>query len=283
MKFHGKSPYGEAAAIKTIRQGSPRSSGFGERRGAVVEERLQKILAGAGLASRRAVEKMVSEGRISVNGVVVRQQGTKADVNRDEIRVDGKLISCETEKVYIVLNKPGGYVTTLSDPQGRPIVTDLLKGVVERVFPVGRLDYDSEGLLFLTNDGDFAQWLQHPRYKVPKTYRVKIEGRLNKLEMQSLEKGIDLPDGRFAPSLIITDKLNPKSTWLRLTIHDGRNRVIRRAFDSIGHCVTRLIRVSFGDITLDSLGEGEWRPLRQREVGQLMAQSQAQKNRKKLS
>jgi len=244
---------------------------------------LQKILSGAGLASRRAAEKMVSEGRISVNGVVVRQQGIRADVNRDEIRVDGKLISCETEKVYIVLNKPSGYVTTLSDPQRRPIVTDLLKGVVERVFPVGRLDYDSEGLLLLTNDGDFAQRLQHPRYRVPKTYRVKIEGRLNRLELQSLEKGIDLPDGRFAPSSITTDKLNPKSTWLRLTIHDGRNRVIRRAFDSIGHSVARLIRISFGDITLASLGEGEWRPLRHGEVGQLMLQSQAPENRKKLS
>jgi 23S rRNA pseudouridine2605 synthase len=245
-----------------------------------VEERLQKILSNAGLASRRAAEKMVSDGRISVNGVVVRQPGTKADIDRDEIRVDGKLISCEIDKVYIVLNKPTGYVTTLSDPQGRPIVTDLLKGVAERVFPIGRLDYDSEGLLLLTNDGDFAQRLQHPRYKVPKTYRVKIEGRLNRIELQALERGIDLPDGRFAPSEIVTEKVNPKSTWLRLTIHDGKNRVIRRAFDSIGHSVTRLVRVSFGDITLDSIGEGQWRPLTHGEVGQLMLQSQAQQSRK---
>ena len=248
-----------------------------------VEERLQKILSGAGVASRRAAEKMVSDGRISVNGVIVRQQGTRADVKRDEIRVDGKLISCETEKVYILLNKPGGYVTTLNDPEGRPIVTDLLGGVAERVFPVGRLDYDSEGLLLLTNDGDFAQRLQHPRFKVPKTYRVKIEGRLNRLELQTIEKGMELPDGKFAPSAVSTEKLNPKSTWLRLTIHDGRNRVIRRAFDSLGHSVTRLIRVSFGDLTLDSLGEGEWRALRHGEVGQLMAQSQAPQNSKKLS
>ncbi|MBW6485414.1 MAG: rRNA pseudouridine synthase [Syntrophobacterales bacterium] len=248
-----------------------------------MEERLQKILAGAGVSSRRAAERMISDGRISVNGVVVRQPGTKADADRDEIRVDGKLISCETEKVYIVLNKPSGYVTTLSDPEGRPIVTDLLSGVAERVFPVGRLDYDSEGLLLLTNDGDFAQRLQHPRFKVPKTYRVKIEGRLNRLELQSLEKGMELPDGKFAPSSVIMEKVNPKSTWLLLTIHDGRNRVIRRAFDLLGHSVTRLIRVSFGDLTLDSLGEGEWRALRHGEVGQLMAQSQAQKNSKKLA
>jgi 23S rRNA pseudouridine2605 synthase len=250
----------------------------GLRKGRVdsVEERLQKILANAGLASRRAAEKMVADGRISVNGVVVRQQGIRADIGRDEIRVDGKLVSFETEKVYIVLNKPAGYVTTLNDPQGRPIVTDLLKGVSERVFPIGRLDYDSEGLLFLTNDGDFAQRLQHPRYQVPKTYRVKVEGRLNRIELQGLEKGIDLPDGRFAPSMIVAERFNPKSTWLRLTIHDGRNRVIRRAFDSIGHSVARLIRVSFGDITLETLGEGEWRSLSHAEIGKLVKQSQTQ-------
>lgn len=248
-----------------------------------MEERLQKILSGAGIASRRAAEKMIADGRISLNGVVVREPGTKADVDRDEIRVDGKLISCETEKVYLVLNKPGGFVTTLSDPEGRPIVTDLIKGVGERVFPVGRLDYDSEGLLFLTNDGDFAQHLQHPRYKVPKTYRVKVEGRLTRVEIQNLEKGIDLSDGRFAPSAVIVEKLNPKSTWLRLTIHDGRNRVIRRVFDSMGHSVTRLVRVSFGDVALDSLGEGEWRHLSSGEVRQLRKQAQPEKNRKKLS
>ncbi len=248
-----------------------------------MEERLQKILSNAGLSSRRAAEKMISDGRISVNGVVVREQGTRADAGRDEIRVDGKLVSFENEKVYIVLNKPAGYVTTLSDPQGRPIVTDLLKGVAERVFPIGRLDYDSEGLLLLTNDGDFAQRLQHPRYKVPKTYRVKIEGRLNRIELQGLEKGIDLPDGRFAPTFIATEKFNPKSAWLRLTIHDGRNRVIRRAFDSIGHSVTRLVRVSFGDITLEALGEGEWRSLSHGEVALLVRQSQAHQEGKKLS
>ncbi len=162
-------------------------------------ERLQKILSRAGVASRRAGEKMIAEGRISVNGAVVTEPGTKADPERDEIRVDGRLVSLETEKLYIALHKPPGYVTTLSDPQGRPIVTDLLTGVAERVYPVGRLDYDSEGLLILTNDGEFAQRLQHPRYGIPKTYRVKVEGNLTKGELKALEDGIDLPDGRFAP------------------------------------------------------------------------------------
>jgi 23S rRNA pseudouridine2605 synthase len=248
-----------------------------------MEERLQKILSRAGVASRRTAEKMISAGRISVNGVIVREQGIKADIHHDEIRVDDKLISVETEKIYIVLNKPRGYVTTLKDPEGRPIVTDLLAGIDGRVFPVGRLDYDSEGLLFLTNDGEFAQRLQHPRYEIKKIYRIKIEGRLNKDELQMLEKGVDLPDGRFMPLRVTIEKVNPKSTWLSLMIYDGRNRVIRRAFESMGHFVSRLIRVSFGDVALDSLGEGTWRNLYHKEVEWLMIQSQVHRIRKKLS
>jgi 23S rRNA pseudouridine2605 synthase len=248
-----------------------------------MEERLQKILSRAGVASRRTAEKMISGGRISVNGLIVRQQGSKADISHDEIRVDDKLIAAETEKLYIVLNKPKGYVTTLKDPEGRPIVTDLLAGINVRVFPVGRLDYDSEGLLFLTNDGEFAQNLQHPRYEIKKTYRVKIEGHLNKDELQMLQKGVDLPDGQFIPSRVAIEKVNPKSTWLILVIHDGRNRVIRRAFESLGHFVSRLIRISFGDVVLDSLAEGAWRNLHPKEVARLMVQPQVHKIRKKLS
>ena len=185
-----------------------------------MEERLQKILSRAGVASRRTAEKMISAGRISVNGVIVQGQGIKADIDRDQIRVDGKLISAEMEKVYIVLNKPKGYMTTLKDPEGRPIVTDLLAGIGVRVFPVGRLDYDSEGLLFLTNDGEFAQRLQHPRYRVQKTYRVKIEGHLHNRELQKLGTGVDLPDGKFTPLRVAVEKVNPKSTWLTLIVHE---------------------------------------------------------------
>jgi 23S rRNA pseudouridine2605 synthase len=236
-----------------------------------MEERLQKILSKAGVSSRRAAEKMLAEGRISVNRAVVTEPGTKADPQRDEIRVDGKLISVETDKVYLLLHKPPGVVTTLSDPQGRPIITDLLKGVTERVYPVGRLDYDSEGLLILTNDGEFAQRLQHPRYGIPKTYRVKVAGRLQKTALRALESGIDLPDGRFAPADLRLEKTNPASSWLILTITDGRNRVIRRAFDSIGHSVIRLIRVAVADIFLAALKEGDWRMLTPREVERLWA------------
>jgi 23S rRNA pseudouridine2605 synthase len=235
-----------------------------------MEERLQKILSKAGVSSRRAAEKMIAERRISVNRVVVTEPGVKADTERDEIRVDGRLISCEIERIYILLNKPRGYVTTLSDPQGRPIVTDLLTGVAERVFPVGRLDYDSEGLLILTNDGDFSQRLQHPRYRIPKTYRVKVEGQFLRGELQALEKGFDLPDGRFAPTDVRLEKTNKGSAWLILTITHGRNRLIRRAFESLGHDVVRLVRVAVADLDLGSVGEGAWRPLTPREVERLL-------------
>ena len=246
-------------------------------------ERLQKILSRAGVASRRAGEKMIAEGRISVNRAVVTEPGTKADPQTDEIRVDGRLISLETEKLYIALHKPPGYVTTLSDPQGRPIVTDLLTGVTERVYPVGRLDYDSEGLLILTNDGEFAQRLQHPRYGIPKTYRVKVEGNLTRGELKALEDGIDLPDGRFAPADVRLEKTNRGSTWLSIVITDGRNRVIRRAFDSIGHSVARLVRTAVADLSLGSLHEGSWRVLEQREVARLFARAGSGKTGKKLS
>jgi 23S rRNA pseudouridine2605 synthase len=245
-----------------------------------MEERLQKILSKAGVSSRRAAEKMIAERRISVNLVVVTEPGTKADPDRDEIRLDGRLISCETERIYILLHKPRGYVTTLSDPQGRPIVTDLLSGVTERVYPVGRLDYDSEGLLILTNDGDFSQRLQHPRYRIPKTYRVKVEGQLTRGELQALEKGLDLPDGKFAATDVRLEKTNRGSTWILLTITDGRNRVIRKAFESLGHDVARLVRVAMADLQLGSLGEGAWRLLTPREVERLLTLSGGRKTEK---
>ncbi len=245
-----------------------------------MEERIQKILSRAGVSSRRAAEKMIAEGRISVNQTVVTEPGTKADADRDEIRVDGRLISCDAERLYILLHKPQGYVTTLSDPQGRPIVTDLLGGVTERVFPVGRLDYDSEGLLILTNDGAFSQRLQHPRYGVPKRYRVKVEGSFPKKDIQLLEQGIDLPDGRFAPTEVCLEKTNPKSSWLQLTITDGRNRVIRRAFESLGHPVCRLIRVAVAEITIESVRAGAWRRLIPKEVERLSTVAAGRKSGK---
>lgn len=234
-----------------------------------MQERLQKIISRAGIASRRSAEKMIQEGRVSVNGTLATSLGSKADPQRDEIRIDGRLIPLEAERLYLMVNKPRGYVTTLHDPQGRMIVTDLLKGVRERVYPVGRLDYDSEGLLLMTNDGAFAQRLQHPRYGIAKTYLVKVEGRMTAQEMKALKEGVPLPDGRFVPQQVTIEKINEKSVWLCLVTHDGRNRVIRRAFEALGHPVARLVRTAIGGVGLGSLGQGKWRPLTQREIDAL--------------
>lgn len=236
----------------------------------VMEERLQKIIARSGFASRRAAEKMIKEGRVSVNKVLVRQLGTKADVEKDDVRVDGNLISSEVAKIYLMLHKPRGYVTTLHDPEGRPIITDLLSDVSERVFPVGRLDYDSEGLLLMTNDGVFAQRLLHPRFGIPKTYKAKIRGDLTSREIRDLEKGIKLEDGKFRPEAFRVEKTNRKSCWVSLTITEGRSRMIRRGFASLGHPVVRLIRVAISDVYLGDLKAGAYRSLTKREVQKLL-------------
>lgn len=238
-----------------------------------MKERLQKIIAGAGISSRRAAEKMITEGRVSVNNAVVRQLGAKADIEEDEIRLDGKLIFPETSKVYLILHKPKGYMTTLHDPQGRPVVSDLLIDVAERVFPVGRLDYDSEGLLLLTNDGNFSQRIQHPRFRIPKTYSVKIEGNLTNREMKSISKGILLDDGMFKPEYCSVLRTNRKSSWITVTITEGRNRVVRRLFESLGHSVVRLIRTAIADISLGSMKAGTFRYLTRHEVQHLLSLS----------
>jgi 23S rRNA pseudouridine2605 synthase len=235
-----------------------------------MKERLQKIMARAGVASRRAAERMILDGRVSVNKKVVSLLGTSADPEADEIRVDGRLIAVEAAKIYLMLNKPRGYVTTLDDPRKRPIVTDLLSDVVERVFPVGRLDYDSEGLLLFTNDGDFALRLQHPRFRVAKTYRVKIEGHLPKGEMQTLCNGIPMEDGLFRPVAVAMERKSRKSCWLTVTITEGRNRLIRRAFEALGHPVVRLIRVAVSNLSLGDLNPGSYRHLTRNEVSGLI-------------
>ena len=202
-----------------------------------MEERLQKIIARAGVASRRTAEALIAAGRVTVNGTVVTAAGSKADPERDEIMVDGRRIVPEMVKVYLALNKPVGYVTTRRDEAGRKTVLDLLGGVGENVFPVGRLDYDSEGLLLLTNDGQFAQRITHPRYGIAKTYRVKASGRLTGRELRHLTEGVPIADGIFRATSARLEKLNPASSWVTLTVAEGRNRVIRRAFAALGHPV----------------------------------------------
>ncbi len=242
-----------------------------------MKERLQKVIATAGITSRRHAEELITQGRVSVNGVVVAKLGEKADAQKDIIRVDDKIISTEKIKYYIALNKPAGFVTTLHDPQNRPTVVDLLSGVPERVYPVGRLDYESRGLLLLTNDGDFAQRIQHPRFQKPKVYKVKIQGHLSKEQLKQLSRGVKLEDGAFKPEDLRVEKYNDKSSWLRLTLREGRNRIIRRGFEAIGIRVASLLRESIGDLALGGLKEGSWRQLTKKEINQLLNNAAGQK------
>src|SRR5512135_1519466 len=207
-----------------------------------MQERLQKILARAGIASRREAENMIASGRVAVNGVVVTEMGFKADPDADRITFDGKAVRAESAKVYILLNKPAGYVTTMKDPEGRPIVTSLLKGVKERVFPVGRLDYNTEGLLLLTNDGEWANTLAHPRHEVDKEYLVRVRGGVAPEQVRRLADGVELEDGRTAPARVQVVRESENNTWLSVTIHEGRYRQVRRMCDEVGLTVVRLKR-----------------------------------------
>lgn len=235
-------------------------------------ERLQKILAAAGIASRRKAEEIIASGRVTVNGQTVTEMGAKADPTADTITVDGKPLQRAERFVYFLLNKPKGYVTTVSDPEGRPTVMQLLPNVTQRVYPVGRLDYASEGLLLLTNDGELAQKLTKAGSHVPKTYHVKISGQPNEQAIQRLRQGITIPldDGRrvkLSPTEIrlLENRENP---WYEVTLIEGRNRQIRRMFQQIGFLVEKIERVQLGPLTLD-VPPGKFRPLSEREVHRL--------------
>ena len=232
-------------------------------------ERIQKIISAAGITSRRAAEQLILDGRVRVNGQVVTELGTKADAAKDHIKVDGKLINPRQPLSYIMLNKPAGYVTTMSDPEGRPTVQHLLKGVKVRVYPVGRLDYNTEGLLLLTNDGDFAHLITHPSHEFPKTYRAKVKGVLEDHQIEQLEKGIYLDDGRTAPAKLKKISKEEANSWLEITIHEGRKRQVRRMFDRVGHSVIKLKRVRTGNLQLGDLPEGSFRYLTPDEISAL--------------
>jgi len=231
-----------------------------------MEERIQKILSAAGVASRRAAEEIILEGRVRVNGKVVSELGTKADPDRDHIKVDGKLINPKQPKAYIMLNKPAGFVTTMSDPEGRPIVANLLKGVRVRVYPVGRLDYDTEGLLLLTNDGDLAHLVTHPKHELPKTYLVKVKGFLEDRHIEMLEQGVFLKDGKTAPARVRKLRKEEANSWVEITIHEGRKRQVRRMIDHTGHSVIKLKRTKVGTLSLGDLPVGMFRHLTLDEV-----------------
>lgn len=229
-------------------------------------ERIQKIISAAGVTSRRAAEELIAEGRVRVNGQVVTELGTKADADKDHIKVDGKLINPQQPKIYVMLNKPAGFVTTMSDPEGRPTVQDLLKGVKIRVYPVGRLDYNTEGMLILTNDGDFAHLITHPKHEFPKTYLAKVKGVLEDSQIENLEQGIYLDDGKTAPAKLKKVRKEEANSWLEITIHEGRKRQVRRMFDRVGHSVIRLKRIRTGGLVLGDLAEGAFRYLTSAEV-----------------
>jgi 23S rRNA pseudouridine2605 synthase len=239
--------------------------------GPAAPERLHKVMAQAGLASRRHSEELIQAGRVSVNGQVVTQLGTKVIPGKDLIEVDGRPLGKPEEPIYILLNKPKGYVTTLFDPQGRKKVTDLLGGEVgQRVYPVGRLDYDTEGLLLLTNDGELANALMHPSQQVKKTYIAKVRGVPNATKIAQLEQGVELEDGITAPADVkLIEAHGPNAATLSIRIHEGRNRQVRRMFEAVGHEVISLKRTTLGPIHLKGLKVGEWRELTPQELKDL--------------
>ncbi len=242
------------------------------------EQRLQKILSQAGIASRRAAEKLIAEGRVSVNGKTVREMGTKADLDTDHIKVDDRRVKAPQRLRYILLYKPSGYVTTRSDPERRRTVIELLRGVKEYVYPVGRLDYDTEGLLLLTNDGDLAAKLTHPRHGVDRTYEAHVAGIPNETALEKLRTGIPLDGKRTLPAdVAMVNKARPSKREgegvLVLTIREGRNRQVRRMLEAVGHPVRELVRTKFGPLTDKRMKPGDWRELTADELRVLKARA----------
>ncbi len=242
------------------------TAGHGER---VVPLRLQRFLARAGVASRRGSEDLMTAGRVAVNGVVVTELGAKVDPLTDTVTVDGRPVSLGAEPVYVVLNKPAGYVTTMRDPQGRPTVADLVPREPAGLFPVGRLDRDTTGLLLFTTDGDLAHRLLHPRYHVEKTYTAEVEGVPAPAAIRALERGVVLDDGPTAPARARVTATAASGATVELTIREGRKRQVRRMLAEVGHPVLALHRESFGPLRLGRLAPGEHRTLSAEEVAAL--------------
>ena len=272
----------------TIRVGArrPHDSRRGRRRytfNVMPIERLQKIIAAAGVASRRKAEELITSGHVQVNGSTITELGSKADPETDHIRVNGKLLQREQQRhVYLLLNKPKGYVTTVNDPEKRPTVMDLVRGVRGRVYPVGRLDYASEGLLLLTNDGELANRLMKAASHVPKTYVVKVAGTPTEEAIAKLRAGVSIPTDdhkrvKTGPALVrvVKEAANP---WYEITLIEGRNRQIRRMFEVVGHHVEKIKRVRYGPLTLD-VPPGEYRSLTLKEVQRLKSASGGDKKR----
>lgn len=234
--------------------------------------RLQKYIAMSGLASRRAAEAMIEEGRVSVNGKMVTEQGVKIEIGADDVAVDGEILKLKNKKYYIMLNKPVGYVSTVSDQFDRPTVVDLVKkdlGNV-RVFPVGRLDYDTEGLLLLTNDGDFTYEVTHPKFNMDKTYIAAVKGGMTVSGMNKLRNGVYIDDGfKTSPAQAEIIDAYDGHTYVKITIHEGKNRQVRKMFEAVGNTVVGLRRIKIGNVELGNLPLGRWRHLTSHEVNYL--------------
>ena len=233
-------------------------------------ERLQKYMARCGVASRRKCEELITGGRVKVNGMAVMKVGTKIQPEKDRVELDGKVIEPVSKGIYIMLNKPVGYVSTASDQFDRPTVMDLVDGVQERIYPVGRLDYDSEGLILLTNDGSLTYGLTHPRHRVDKTYIATVAGKPSQKDIDMLRKGVPLEGRTTSPAKIRLLESDGKSSTYKVIIHEGRNRQVRRVFEEVGYTVISLKRTAIGSLKLGSLPSGRWRFLKDHEVKGLL-------------
>ncbi len=233
-------------------------------------DRLQKVLAEAGVASRRKCEELITAGRVEVNDKVVTTLGVKVDPSQDFIKVDGKPIRRQS-KVYVIFNKPKGVITSAQDPEGRKTVTEFFKNIKQRIYPIGRLDYDTEGLLLLTNDGEFAHLLTHPKHHVPRTYLATVKGVPHGSLLDKLKNGIELEDGMTAPAEVEYQDVRPEAneSVVKITIFEGRNRQVRRMFDAIHHPVIKLKRIQFGPLQLSGVPRGKFRHLTPQEVNEL--------------
>lgn len=234
-----------------------------------MKERLQKVMAECGVASRRKCEEIIKNGLVKVNGHSITELGFKVDKLSDKIEVNGKKISNQQEKIYVMLNKPVGCITTAKDQFDRPTVLDLVGDIKERIFPVGRLDYDTEGLLILTNDGELTYTITHPKHNINKTYRAVVKGKVDKSTILTFEKGIIIDNYQTKPSKLEILKYTKNSTLINITIHEGRNRQVRKMCSAVNHPVEKLKRISIGKIKLGNLKTGQWRFLTNDEIDYL--------------
>jgi 23S rRNA pseudouridine2605 synthase len=231
-----------------------------------MEERLQKVMAEFGVASRRKCEELILQGKVKVNNEINKELGVKVDKQKDIIEVAGRIINKETQKVYIILNKPVGYITSAKDQFNRPTVLDLTSNIKERIFPVGRLDYDTEGLLLLTNDGDLTYRITHPSHNIDKTYKALVMGKVDQRDIETFKKGIMIDDYKTSPAKLEILSFKNGNSLVNITIHEGRNRQVRKMCDAINHRVIKLRRISIGSLKLGDLKTGQWRHLTEDEV-----------------